>query len=292
MLDVLLSPSLLSLLAAAQFALQVLFVHKGLNYTDAFRGTCIAIGVAALIFWAASPLYMERAFWGSPALLIFGAVGLFRPVMSTWLSNAAIKEVGPTITATVGAVGPMFTVAGGVLLLSEPLSPATLLGTVGIVGGVMMISLRGRATLRTWATIALLLPLGSAVLRSVAHLMIKFGLETLPEPFMAGLMGFTVSFLMALPPALVRWRGTAAPVPARGWYWFALSGSANAGAMMALNVALNKDYVVFVGPLTASFPLFTLLFSVLFFRQETFTARTLAGVVTITAGVILITLLR
>ena len=61
---------------------------------------------------------------------------------------------------------------------------------------------------------------------------------------------------------------------------------------MALNVALQQGYVVLVGPLAATFPLFTLLFSVMFFRQETFTVRTLSGVVAISAGVIVITILH
>ncbi|MCZ6729230.1 MAG: DMT family transporter [SAR324 cluster bacterium] len=292
MLDLMLGPSLLSLAAAAMFALQVLYVRKGLDFTDAITGTCIAIGTSMLIFWAAAPLYMERAHWSSPALLIFGAVGLFRPSISTWLSNFAIKEMGPTIAATVGAVGPMFTVAGGVLLLAEPLSGYTVLGTVGIVAGVMIISWRGRATPGTWTAFALLLPLGSAVLRAVAHIMVKLGLETLPEPFMAGLMGFTVSFAVALPAALLQRRRAPRPIPLGGWYWFALSGVSNAAAIMALNTALRQGYLVLVGPLTATFPLFTLLFSVMFFRQETFTARTLGGVVAISAGVIVITLLH
>ena len=56
-------------------------------------------------------------------------------------------------------------------------------------------------------------------------------------------------------------------------------------------VALAKGLLVYVGPLTATFPLFTLAFSVLFFRQEAIPRNILAGVALISAGVAAITAL-
>lgn len=285
MVENLLGPTAMALLAALQFALVVLFVRKGLDYADATTGTAISIAVATLVFWVTAPLYVERHYWASPALLIFGAVGLFRPSLSTWLSNAATLQLGPTIAATVGGIAPVFAVAGGVLLLSEPLTAPVAVGTAGIVAGVMVLSSRGRGTPGGWAKIALLLPLTAAVLRAIAQVMTKWGLDILPDPFMAGLMGFSVSLLLTAPLALARRRGAPRRVHRLAWVWFSWSGLANAGAVMAINLALRDGYVVYVGPLTASFPLFTLLLSLLFFRQETFTSRVVAGLCLIFLGV-------
>jgi drug/metabolite transporter (DMT)-like permease len=58
-----------------------------------------------------------------------------------------------------------------------------------------------------------------------------------------------------------------------------------------MNQALNGGYVVYVGPLAASFPLFTLLLSVIFFRQESFSSRMLAGLALILIGVLAIMIL-
>jgi drug/metabolite transporter (DMT)-like permease len=291
MVEILLGPSVLGLVTAVFFALSILCIRKGLDGSDAATGTLISIAASTALFWVTAPLYMEAGSWFSPALLVFGAVGLFRPVISTYLSNAATKQVGPTIAATVGSVGPFFAVAGGVLLLGEPLGPATVLGTLGIMSGVMVLSSRGRAP-RTWAKVALLLPLGSAVLRAAAHVMVKYGLEMLPEPFMAGLVSYSVSLVLALLTTAAGNRQGPARASRGALRWFVSAGICNALAIMALNVALLKGMVVFVGPLTATFPLFTLLFSVVFFRQERVTGRTLAGVVLITAGVIAILVLR
>ncbi len=291
MLEVILGPSLLGLASAFFFALTVLYVRKGLDYADATVGTLISMGAATVLFWVTAPFYMKAEFWLSPALLIFGAVGLFRPVISTYLSNAATKQVGPTITATVGSVGPLFSVAGGVFLLHEPLGPAGALGTVSIVFGVMVLARKG-PTPRTWPMLALLLPLGSGMLRSAAHVMVKFGLEILPEPFMAGMIAYTVSFVLGLGSYLIRRPKHERGVSGPALYWFVLSGLANGVAIMALNVALKKGMLVVVGPLTATFPLFTLLLSAVFFRQESLTRKTLAGVFMISGGVIVITALH
>ena len=140
MMEVLLGPSVMALVAALQFALVVLFVRKGLDYVDATTGTFLSIAVATFVFWVAAPFFVEWEFWSNPALLIFGLVGLFRPLLSTLLSNAATLQVGPTIAATLGGIAPVFSVAGGVLLLSEPLSTPVALGTLAIVGGVMVLS--------------------------------------------------------------------------------------------------------------------------------------------------------
>lgn len=286
MMEILPGPSAMALLAALQFALVVLLVRKGLDYADAATGTVISIAAATLVFWVTAPLYVERHYWSSPALLIFGAVGLFRPSFSTWLSNAATMQLGPTIAATVGGIAPVFAVAGGVLLLSEPLTAPVVAGTLGIVAGVMVLSSPGRGRPGGWAKIALLLPLAAAVLRAIAQVMTKWGLDILPDPFMAGLMGFTVSLLMTAPLALMRRRARALPrVHRLAWVWFSWSGLANAGAVMSVNMALRDGYVVTVGPITASFPLFTLLLSLLFFRQETFSSRVVAGLCLIFLGV-------
>lgn len=291
-IEIVFSPSVMALLAALQFALVVLFVRKGLDYSDATTATYISIAVATLVFWAAAPFYMRLEFWSHPALIIFAVVGLFRPILSTFLSNAATMQVGPTIAATLGGIAPVFAVAGGVLLLSEPLTVPVAGGTLGIVLGVMVLASRSRGAPRSYARLALLLPLGAAVLRAIAQVMTKWGLDSLPEPLMAGLMGFTVSLVIATPFTVARQKGALLKVHPSAWFWFSCSGVVNAGAVMAVNIALQGGYVVYVVPLTASFPLFTLLLSIMFFKQESFTSRTLAGLALILIGVLAIMLPR
>ena len=65
----------------------------------------------------------------------------------------------------------------------------------------------------------------------------------------------------------------------------------NGLAMLALITALREGVVVVVAPIAGSFPLFTLLTSLLFFRQERFTPRILAAVFLVIASVAAITIM-
>ena len=53
-------------------------------------------------------------------------------------------------------------------------------------------------------------------------------------------------------------------------------------------MALKTGNVVTVAPIAATFPIFTLLFSLLFFRHENITLQTIGGVALVVGGVALV----
>jgi drug/metabolite transporter (DMT)-like permease len=52
----------------------------------------------------------------------------------------AIERIGASLTAQVGMLGPMSTLAMGVLLLGEPLTGWLIAGTVLVLSGVYVVS--------------------------------------------------------------------------------------------------------------------------------------------------------
>jgi len=52
----------------------------------------------------------------------------------------AIERIGATTTAQVGMLGPMATIAMGVILLGEPLTGWVVAGTGLVLGGVYVVS--------------------------------------------------------------------------------------------------------------------------------------------------------
>jgi drug/metabolite transporter (DMT)-like permease len=74
--------------------------------------------------------------------------------------------------------------------------------------------------------------------------------------------------------------------------WFVLAGVTNAGAIFTLNSALMLGQVVLVSPLVATYPLFTMLGSKLFYRSDPISGRMLLGVALTVPSVIVITLWR
>ena len=276
----------LALCAALLFALGIQFTRKGLRHTDPRSGTLISIATATLLYWLASPWWLERHYWVSPAIALFAAIGLFRPFISSNLSMAGTQYLGATISSTLASTSPLFGVALGVLMLGEHLGVNIALGTVAIVTGVVVLSCRVGVS-RAWPWWALLLPIGAAGLRSVAQAFAKLGMESLPSPYFVGLVGYSVSFVIAL--ADHRRRGGATHMVVNpGCAWLVLTGLSYGLAILSLNSALNCGRLSVVAPIVACAPLFTLLLGVCLFRERAVTGRVVLAVLLVVPGVALI----
>ncbi len=140
--------SLLALAAAAQFAAGTLLSRRGLDRMDSVSGAVLTVGCATLIYVAVAPFTVPSDAWFSPAVLIFAAVGVVRPSISTILALEGNRRLGPTVSATVASVSPLLAVAGGVLFLAEQLTWPVLAGTLGVVAGVAVLSWQGRGACR------------------------------------------------------------------------------------------------------------------------------------------------
>lgn len=282
------TPVVLALGAAFLFALGIQFTRKGLLHTDPRTGTLISIGAATLLYWSVSPWLLERHYWLSPAIALFAAIGLFRPFLSSNLSMAGTKYLGATISSTLASTSPLFGVALGVLLLGEYLGLDIAIGTAAIVAGVIVLSWRDDVS-RAWPWWALMLPIGAACLRSVAQAFAKLGMESLPSPYFVGLVGYSVSFLVAVVDH--RWRGVAPSVVLnRGCGWLVLTGLSYGFAILSLNNALNCGRLSVVAPIVACAPLFTLLLGVSLFREGAVTGRVVLAVLLVVPGVVLISM--
>ena len=69
--------------------------------------------------------------WGLS--LLNATLCTFAPVLMVMM---AIERIGATATAQVGMVGPLATIAMGVLLLGEPFTPWLVVGTLLVLAGV------------------------------------------------------------------------------------------------------------------------------------------------------------
>lgn len=283
--------SALAILAAMQFAGGTLLAKRGLESTNSVTGALISIATSALVYWLLMPFAVELHDWRSPAVLIFAAIGLLRPSVSTMLAYEGTRRLGPTISATFASFSPLFAMAGAVLFLSETLRPTTLAGILGVVAGIMVLTGRGGAR-RGWTASALLFPVGASLIRASAHVGAKWGLNLLPSVVMSGLVAYTVSLLVALAITLARGDKALPDLRSEGLKWLVAAGLLNAGAIFALNTGLMIGEVVVVSPLVATYPLFTMLGSRLFYGQEALTRRTVAGVLLLVPSVMLITLAR
>ena len=278
----------LALLSSAFLGTAVVLANVGLRYLHPARGALVSIPSTTLAYWLLAPFLLHGDGWNAAALAIFAAVGVVFPAVVTLLNFASNRIAGPTIAGTVSSTTPLFAVLVAVVVLGEPLTLAAAAGTAAIVLGVIAFTGRGGDGARAWAAWAILLPLAGAAIRGAAQAAVKGGLALWPEPFVAVLVGYTVSCatIFAASRALVP--EDAAPLNRRGVLWFVSVGACNGAGILAMYAALAHGQVSVVSPLVATYPIFTLALSALFLREERFGARVLAGVALTVAGVVVI----
>jgi drug/metabolite transporter (DMT)-like permease len=278
-------PILLATLAAALFGAQVIFAKRGLAYVNPQTGAMITIGTALTIYWLMAPFLLEGAFWRSRALWIFALNGMMHPLLSMYLSFEANHRMGPTVSSTITATTPLFATVGAVLLLGERLTLPILAGTLVTVGGIMVLTWTRSSAGATWAATVLVFPIGAAAVRAFNQVWGKFGLETLPSPYFAGLVSFSISFVSAVTIYRLRTGRLPLRLPRGGLEWNAWGGLCVAGAILSMYSALNAGMVLVVAPIIAAYPLFTLLYSSLL-RLEVLGRRTLLGILLVLGGVL------
>ena len=283
-------PVWFALTSAVLFAFGAHFQNLGLAQVKSDSGAAISIASSAVLYWLLAPFLLVGANWSQSALWIFVAIGLFRPTVSVNLAVAGMRYLGPTLVSTLSSTSPLFGAALAVLWLGEILTWTTALGTLGIIAAVVVLARRDSRAAAAWPLWALALPVGAAAVRSLAHVFTKIGLETTPDPYFAGLVGFSVAALVMA--AVQRLRPGRQPVPWRGGgpYWFMAAGVIMGISILSLNTALLRGQIVTVVPIVACSPVFTMLMSVLIFRREKLTARIVLAVFVVVPSVILIAL--
>lgn len=278
----------LALIASAFLGTAVVLANVGLRYLHPARGALVSIPSTTLVYWLLAPFLLHGEGWNAAAFAIFAAVGVVFPAVVTLLNFASNRIAGPTVAGTVSSTTPLFAVLVAVVFLGEPLSRAALAGTAAIVLGVIAFGARGGSGARAWVAWAILLPLAGAAIRGGAQAAVKAGLVLWPEPFVAVLIGYTVSCATIFAASRTLVPEDAAPLNRRGVLWFMSVGACNGAGILAMYAALARGQVSVVSPLVATYPLFTLALSALFLRGERFGARVLAGVALTVAGVIVL----
>jgi drug/metabolite transporter (DMT)-like permease len=278
----------LALLASALLGTAVVVANVGLRHLDPARGTLVSIPSTTAMFWGLALFVLHGEGFNVAAFAIFAAVGMIFPAVVTLLNFESNRLVGPTVAGTVSSTTPLFAVLGAIVFLGEPLTPAAAAGTAAIVLGVIAFSARGSGPPRAWAAWVILLPLAGAAIRGGAQAAVKGGLALWPDPFVAGLVGYTVSSLTIFGAKRAFLANPGAPLTRRGIAWFACVGLINGMGVLAMYAALARGQVSVVSPLVATYPLVTLVLSALFLRDEKFGPRVLLGVALTVAGVMVL----
>jgi drug/metabolite transporter (DMT)-like permease len=71
-------------------------------------------------------------------------MAVFATVLPTWLVAESIRRMGANAASVVGALGPIFTIGFGALLLGERMYALQFAGGALVLAGVLLVTLRPR----------------------------------------------------------------------------------------------------------------------------------------------------
>lgn len=71
------------------------------------------------------------------------AMAVFSTALPVWLVAEAIRRIGANAASLIGALGPVFTMGLGALMLGEPVRPVQILGAALVLSGVTLVTAGG-----------------------------------------------------------------------------------------------------------------------------------------------------
>lgn len=101
--------------------------------------SCLAVVVQFLLVREASALQQPFAVYGYGLL-----IAVLSTVLPAFMLAGAIHRIGASHTSIVGGVGPVVTIVLAALFLEEGMSILQIAGALLVIGGVLLLGLRGR----------------------------------------------------------------------------------------------------------------------------------------------------
>ncbi len=273
-------------------AVNFILVKKGMARSNAITAIVVSLAINVILFWSLVWMVVPRDEIWRPELLIFVLVGLIQPGGTRFLSYLSVEKVGVTITAPLRATTPLFSSLLAILILGEKLTVSVAVGTLFVVSGIILVSLKDKGTI-DWRNIYIFLPIFSALVAGSTQVIRKMGLEHLPFPLL-GAAVTTGTSLIVVTLSLITTKKLSMLVFNRTSLWFySLGGITITLGIASIFMALHLSDVVIVAPLTSLSPLYSLILAAVFLRDlEVITPRIVTAACLIVLGVVLITAIR
>jgi drug/metabolite transporter (DMT)-like permease len=284
------TPQLLALLTSFFYATTLVSARCGFKYSTPITVTCVSIVTQNLLLWSA-------VFWtgGIPhvsptPLLLFAFVGVTQFGVRIF-SYTGVQKIGASRSSALQSVSPVLSTAIAVAALHERPHPGVIVGTLLVVGGIALLSRRGKNRVTAFRWWHLLLPLAAAGLTGTNQPIRRYAMSISNEPlFFAAVMG-GVS-LICLPAyfaffpsndRLVWNRKAIGP--------FLITSVAETAAIFLIINALSIGTVSVVAPIATTYPLWAMIGAAIFLRDtERINLSIVVGTLSVVAGTVAIIL--
>lgn len=283
-------PVLFALGTAVAFAASTVLVRVGVRGSSPLTALVVTMSVNVVVLWTLSLVRYDVVvdLW---AWRWFVLAGVFAPALGRLANYVGIQRIGVNLASSISNTNPMISVVLAVVLLGERLPPIGYGGVLLTVSGaVVLATVRGTETVRIRRR-DLLFPVVGALTYGSVQILRKLGTRLVAEPVIGAAVNLTTSFVLVVLGLVVTGHLRSLTAPRHDLFVFGAAGVVSSLGLASLYTALGLGQVAVVTPVLNASPLFVLLFTGLFVREdELFTPRVLVGTVGVVSGVALLTL--
>lgn len=283
-------PVLFALATAFAFAVSTVLVRVGVQESSPLVALVVTMAVNVVVLWTLSVVQYDVHInlW---AWRWFILAGVFAPALGRLANYVGIQRVGVNLVSPITNMNPLVSVFLAIALLGERL---TLSGYGGVLlavgGGVVLSTVRGDGEIQVRKT-DLLYPVFGAVTYGSVQIFRKLGTRLVAEPTIGAAVNLTTSFVLVTLGLAVTGRLETFSTSNRDLLTFGAAGIVSSLGLASLYTALSLGNVTIVTPIFNASPLFVLLLTGIFFREdELFSRRVIVGTVGIVAGVVVLTM--
>ena len=283
---------IIALAAAIAYAMSFILSKRGMRYSTPITITFVSLLMQTLVLFT-----IVIFFTGVPATtayvyFLFIVAGALQMAVRQ-LTYIGIEKIGAARSGPIRASVPLWSAAVAIIFPGERITLPIALGTLLVVGGILLISWRSAETVTDFHPWYVIAPLLAAILGGVVYPLRRYTLKISDDPIyfgaIIGVVGLACTMLFLASPSTkdkLVWHR-------RSVGYFIAGGSLESLGLLLVLYALSFGPVVMVTPLTATLPLWVVIGSKLFLDDvEKITSRTVIGAILVIAGTIAITLAK
>ena len=280
---------LLSLLTAIGFGFSSILTRWGMRdsnpVTGAMVGSLVQVLALSVIIAVNPPEGISLM-----GVAYFVASGLFASALGRFLNYTSIQRIGVSTTSTIIGSSPLFSTIFAAFFLAEEVTLSVLAGTVLVVGGVAITSLKEGSRGELLNT-AITTPILAAAAYGASSVFRKLGVDLIPHAPFGAMIGAATSLASFSIYLIATGQLGLFKLTKSSRRYFGLSGLVVTVAWLSMYSAFALGKVSVVSALIGTSPLFTLILSLLFLRDtEKLNMKVALGCLSIVAGATVITI--
>ncbi|MFA9437467.1 MAG: DMT family transporter, partial [Candidatus Bathyarchaeota archaeon] len=269
-------------------ALSSVMATKGMRDTDADTANLVLTGSQTLVL----TLLLVR---GLPVLDLMGLfwfalAGICASFIGRLFTLRSYKEIGVSTSSAIVGTSPLVVTILAILFLGEPLVLPVILGALLVVGGIVLINMKGGKL--SFELGSIYLPIGASLLFAVSNILRKMGTNLLPDPVLGAQFSTLAGLVASLVYLVATNRFNKIDVNRDNAPLLVGAGVVNAFAWIALTLSISLGRVSVMSAIIYSYPLFSVILARFLLKDtEVLSKYTVAVCVLIVLGVVIVSLL-